>query len=96
MDINDLSTLEYLYDLRCTRASSETHSAAAVPKFRKKVSHVGFQYDIFLWSLILLLDTMVAVDAVSTNLQKEVFPAKGQNRFRDLAKSLERSAVRDD
>jgi polyferredoxin len=28
--MSDLSTLEYLYDLRCCRASSETHSCAAV------------------------------------------------------------------
>lgn len=27
----DLSTLEYLYDLRCIRASSEMHSAVAFP-----------------------------------------------------------------
>lgn len=30
-DTGDLSTLEYLYDLRCASASSETHSAAACP-----------------------------------------------------------------
>lgn len=28
-DTGDLSTLEYLYDLRCISASSEMHSAAA-------------------------------------------------------------------
>jgi hypothetical protein len=28
--MKDLSTLEYLYDLRCWRASSDTHSCLAV------------------------------------------------------------------
>lgn len=31
--MKDLSTLEYLYDLRCCRASSDTHSCFAVSAF---------------------------------------------------------------
>jgi hypothetical protein len=41
--MRDLSTLEYLYDRRCCRASSDTHSCAAVSVRAIAVSSCGLQ-----------------------------------------------------